>query len=118
MGEAEADVEDLLRRAYAAYDRQDLDGLSALVSVDVDWPDGAHRLHGREAVRAYWTEQWTHTRTDDQPVAITRLPDGRVEVRVEQVVRSLGGSVRSTGTFRHLHRVVGAQIVRLDIEPA
>ncbi len=110
--------EELLRRAYAAYDDRDLDGLLDLVTEDVDWPDGTRRLRGRAAVRDYWTEQWARTRTHDQPVAFARLPDGRVAVLVEQVVRSLDGSVLTTGTFRHVHRIVGSRIAGLDIEDA
>jgi len=44
--------------AYAAYNRQDREALLALVSEDVDWPDGSARLHGKAELRAYWTRQW------------------------------------------------------------
>jgi ketosteroid isomerase-like protein len=111
--------QDLLRQAYAAYSAQDLDGLLAMVSDDVDWPDGAGgRLTGKTALRSYWVVQWTHTRTHDEPAAFTDRPDGTVEVFVDQVVRSLSGSVVSTGSFRHLLRIEGAQISRLDVEAA
>jgi hypothetical protein len=55
---------DLLLQAYAAYNAQDVE---ARISDDVDWPDGAGRLHGKEQVRTYWSEQWTRTRTRDEP---------------------------------------------------
>jgi hypothetical protein len=110
--------EELLSRAYLAYNGQDVDGLLALVSDDVDWPDGSSRLRGKAAVRAYWAKQWTRTHTHDQPVAFTRRPDGRVAVRISQVVRSLDGSVISTGSFCHVHRIEGHYIVRMDIEDA
>jgi hypothetical protein len=39
-----------------------------LVSDDVNWPDDdAGRLHGKDEVRAYWTEQWARTSTHDEP---------------------------------------------------
>jgi ketosteroid isomerase-like protein len=110
------DEETLLRRAYAAYNRQDVDGLLALVGNDVDWPDGPERLRGKAAVRSYWLDQWPRTRTYDEPVSFTRRPDGRVEVRISQVVRTLDGSVVSTGTFDHVHHVADRHILRLDIE--
>ena len=108
----------LLLEAYAAYSRQDVDGLLALVSEDVDWPDGVNRLRGRAAVRAYWLDQWTRTRTHDHPVAFTRRPDGRIAVRVSQVVRTLDGALTSTGSFDHLHLVIDGRLVRLDISEA
>jgi pimeloyl-ACP methyl ester carboxylesterase/ketosteroid isomerase-like protein len=115
--EAEAGAEEeLLRRAYAAFNSQDLDALLALVSEDVDWPDGARRLRGAAAVRAHWTEQWVRTHTHDEPVAFTRLPDGRTAVLVEQVVRSLDGSVLARRSFRHVHRIADSRILRLDTE--
>ena len=116
--EAEA-RRDLLRRAYAAYNAQDGDALAAMLSDDVDWPDGAGgRIHGRPALAAYWTEQWSRLRAHDHPVAFQELDDGRVAVHVEQVVRSLDGVTVSTGAFLHLHRVEGGRIARMDIEGA
>lgn len=108
--------EELLRRAYTAYNTQDVESLLALLDDDVDWPDGPRRLHGKPAVRAYWTEQWTRTRTHDEPVSFERRPDGRVAVRVDQVVRTLDGAVVSTASFRHHHRIRHSRIVRMDIE--
>ncbi len=113
----QADHRELLLEAYSAYNRQDLDALVARVSDDVDWPDGhAGRLHGKEEVRAYWTEQWSRTRTHDEPVSFSRLDDGRTAVHIRQTVRSLTGSVIAEGEFLHLHRIEGGRIVRLDIE--
>ncbi|WP_328616583.1 nuclear transport factor 2 family protein [Amycolatopsis sp. NBC_00355] len=109
-------AEDLLLKAYAAYNRQDADGLLELVSDDVDWPDGANRLHGKAELKAYWLDQWTRTRTHDQPLAFTAMPDGRVAVRIGQVVRSLDGRVLSRGSFGHVHDIVDSRIARLDIE--
>ncbi len=107
----------LLLRAYGAYNTQDVDELLTLVSDDIDWPDGeGGRLHGKEALRAYWTEQWTRTRTHDEPVALADLDDGRIAVHIDQAVRSLEGSLLSTGRFVHLHRVEGGRVTRLDIE--
>jgi ketosteroid isomerase-like protein len=106
----------LLRRAYAAYNRQDLDHLLTFVTDEVDWPDdGGGRLRGKAALRAYWTEQWTRTRTHDEPVGFTERDDGRIAVQIRQEVRSLDGRVLSTGRFRHLHRLDGDRIARLDI---
>jgi len=109
---------ELLAEAYTAYNPQDVDSLLALVSDYVDWPDGSSRLRGKAAVRVYWTDQWTRTHTHDRPVAVERRPDGRVAVRINQIVRSLDGSVLSTGSFCHVHRIEGPHIVRMDVEDA
>jgi ketosteroid isomerase-like protein len=111
-------AEELLLKAYAAYNAQDADGLLELVSDDVDWPDGANRLHGKADLEAYWLDQWTRTRTHDRPLAFTPLPGDRVAVGISQVVRSLDGRVLSRGMFDHVHDIADSLIVRLDIERA
>jgi len=96
--------EELLSEAYTAYNTQDVDGLLALVSDDVDWPDGSSRLRGKAAVRAYRTDQWTRTHTHDQPVdgrPATGWP-GRGPDQPDRPV--LDGYVISTGWFCHVHR--------------
>ena len=105
-----------LLAAYAAYNRQDGDALLALVSEDVDWPDGSARLHGKAELRAYWTRQWEATRTHDEPVEITDLAPDRSVVRIRQVVRALDGTKISEGSFDHVHRFKGGLIAHMDIQ--
>ncbi len=114
-GAVSPEHQDLLLRAYAAYNTQDMDVLLATLSDDIDWPDDATRLHGKAAVRAYWAEQWTRVRADDQPSRVTQLADGRTAVHVDQVVRSLDGLVLSRAQFVHVHRIEDGRIARMDI---
>ncbi len=107
----------LLAEAYAAYNSQDVDRLLALVSDDVDWPDGAARLHGKDAVRRYWLEQWTHVLTHDEPVAFQNVGQDIVQVHIDQVVTDLTGHVVFRGAFRHTFRLHDGRIARLDIDP-
>jgi ketosteroid isomerase-like protein len=110
------DDEALLQDAYAAYNKQDADALLEVLADDVDWPDAGGRLHGKQAVRAYWLEQWTRTRTQDEPLGYAGRPDGRVVVRIRQIVRSLDGRPISAGHFDHIHLIANGRIRRLDIE--
>ena len=57
---------ELIGRMYDAYNDRDLEALTALVGEDVDWPDGDERLHGRAAVRNYWSRQWARIHTQDK----------------------------------------------------
>lgn len=101
--------------AYEAYNAGDVDRLLGHLSEDVDWPDGAKRLHGREAVRTYWLNQWTRTRTHDTPTDVTVQPDGRINVRLDQVVQGIDGRELSRGSFEYLFELRDGLIVRLDI---
>lgn len=112
-----ADHRELLLQAYAAYNSQNVEALLALVSDDVDWPDDdGGRLHGKAEVRPYWTEQWTRTRTHDDPINFDQLTDGRIAVHIRQVVHSLDGSIVSRGDALHIHHIEQLRILRLDIE--
>jgi ketosteroid isomerase-like protein len=50
----------ILHGLYEAFNRRDADGVLAMMSEDVDWPNAwkGGRLVGRHAVRDYWIAQW------------------------------------------------------------
>ena len=106
---------DLLAAAYAAYNRRDVDGLLELLTDDVDWPDGDARLVGKAAVRRYWLDQFTGTRTHDEPVRFVDLAPDRIAVHLEQTVADRQGRVLSRGAFRYSFTVRDGLISRLDI---
>jgi ketosteroid isomerase-like protein len=111
--------EELLRRAYSAFNARDVEGALALMHEDVDWPNGMEggREHGRDAVRAYWTRQFGMIDSHVEPEAFRHV-GGRVEVRVHQVVRGLDGSVLSDGYVQHAYTLRDGRVARMDIEGA
>jgi ketosteroid isomerase-like protein len=111
--------QDLLRRAYAAFNARDIDGALALMHPDVDWPNGMQggRERGRDAVRAYWERQFDVIDSRVEPEAFEELPDSRVSVRVHQRVRDPDGKVLSDGHVRHVYELRDGLVVRMDIDP-
>jgi ketosteroid isomerase-like protein len=111
--------EQLLRRAYAAFNERDIESAVALMREDVDWPNGMEggRVHGRGAVRAYWTRQFGMIDSHVEPEDFVRA-GGRVEVRVHQVVRDLAGTILSDGYVRHAYTLRDGVVARMDIEEA
>ncbi len=101
---------------YAAYNSRDAEGLLALVTDDVDWPDGPARLHGKDALRDYWLRQWTKIHTHDEPSTPIDLDGGRIAVRVDQTVHTPDGAPVSTGRFLHVFQIREGLAARLDIE--
>jgi ketosteroid isomerase-like protein len=103
---------------YEAFNRRDVDAVLALMSDDVDWPNAwkGGRLRGREAVRDYWTAQWAEIDPQVEPLSVTERADGRLAVRVRQVVRSLDGQVLSEGEVVHAYRLDDGLIQRMDVE--
>ena len=117
------DVE-MIKRIYASFNARDIDAVLAVLSDNVAWAngmDGGH-VHGRQAVRDYWTRQWAVISPHVEPVAFEETPDGAVAVEVIQSVFDLDGRPRegqSHGlkdkTVTHIFRMEGDKIVRFDI---
>jgi hypothetical protein len=110
--------DELLRRAYDAFNARDVDAAVALMAPDVDWPNAIEggRVVGRDGVRAYWAGQFAEI---DPRVDVRRIVprgDGRYAVEVHQVVRSLDGAVLSESDVVHVYELDDGVIVRMDIE--
>lgn len=112
------DEEQLLRRAYEAFNTRDIEAALALMHPDVDWPNGMKggRELGHDAVRAYWTWQFGVIDSHVVPVGFERDDEGRVVVDVHQVVRDLDGVVLSDGHVRHAYTFRDGLVARMDIE--
>ncbi|MBB4114529.1 MULTISPECIES: nuclear transport factor 2 family protein [Rhizobium] len=120
------DVE-MLKRVYAGFNARDIDAVLAVLSDDVAWAngmDGGH-VHGREAVRDYWTRQWAVISPQVEPVAFAETDDGTVAVEVIQSVFDLDGRPlegQSHGlkdkTVTHIFRIEADKIIRFDIRDA
>jgi hypothetical protein len=107
----------LLARAYAAFNDRDIERALALMSENVSWPKASEggRVVGKEEVRSYWARQW---REFDPHVEPLQMIDrgGVTEVRVHQIVKSLGGDVLSESEVRHVYTVVNGLIERMDVK--
>jgi hypothetical protein len=91
--------------------------LSALHD-DVNWPNAweGGRLHGKEAVGAYWLRQWKEIDPRVEPVSVDNQPDGRAAVDVHQAVHALDGSLVSDGRVRHVYEMKDGLVRRMEVE--
>jgi hypothetical protein len=108
----------ILREAYAGFNDRDIDHVFTVMHPDVHWPkafEGGYVI-GYEAVRAYWTKQWSEINPVVDPVSITERPDGKVEVEVDQLVKGLDGSILFDGPVKHIYVIENDLIVRMDVE--
>src|SRR5258707_14601725 len=92
-----ANIQMLIAEAYSAFNRRDMDSALALMSENVSWAKASEggRVIGKEEIRAYWTRQWTEFDPHVEPVEVINQEGGRTDVRVHQLVKSLGGDVLS-----------------------
>jgi len=107
---------DWIQGVYEAFNARDLEAALSHMHPDVDWPNGwqGGRIHGREAVRDYWTRQFGSIDSHVEPLEHTVSGD-RVAVTVHQVVRDLEGNVMSDGRTRHVYTLRDGLVARMDI---
>ena len=115
-----ANNDSLVRQLYESFNRRDIPAVLALLAENVDWANGMDggRVHGREAVRAYWTKQWAAVAPQVDPMHVTQRGDGATAVEVHQVVRDLEGKVLLDETVRHVFQIDEGLVTRFDIENA
>jgi hypothetical protein len=112
-----ADTKALIEQAYFAFNKRDIDGALALMTQDVSWPKASEggRVIGKEEVRAYWTRQWSEFDAHVEPLAITEEDEGRIRVRVHQLVRNLEGNVLSDSEVLHIFTMNNGLIAAMDL---
>ena len=112
------DAEHRLRSLYRSFNARDVEGVLAACSDDVDWPNAweGGRLHGKDAVRDYWSRQWAAIDPRVDPVSITERADGTIAVDVHQVVRGLDGEQLAENRVVHAYTFVDGLVSRMDVE--
>lgn len=122
----DAEIE-LLKHLYERFNARDIDAVLAQLTDDVAWANGMEggHEHGREAVRAYWTRQWTLVSPHVEPVSFRRTADGAIIAEVRQTIRDLDGQPlqgQTHGledkTVGHVFRFRDGKVARFDIEDA
>lgn len=119
------DYVEVVERLYDRFNARDMDGVLAALTDDVAWAngmDGGH-VHGREAVRAYWTRQWTMVSPHVEPLGFHRAADGTIMAEVRQSVRDLEGNPLQGQTHGLKDKTVGhvfclreGKVARFDIQ--
>jgi hypothetical protein len=106
-----------LTALYRAFNARDVETVLAALHPDVDWPNGMEggRVRGHDAVRDYWTRQWTMIDPSVEPLGIEDDGTGRLVVDVHQVVRDRTGTVLADQRVQHVYELRDALIVRMEI---
>jgi len=97
-----------------------MEAVLAALHEDVLWANGMEggHVHGRDAVRSYWTRQWAMVDPHVEPVSFSRGTDGEIIVEVHQVVRDLNGALLLNQMVGHIFRIDEGAIRRFDIRDA
>jgi hypothetical protein len=113
-------TQELIFRAYSAFNQRDIDGTLVLMSENVSWPKGSEggRVVGKQEIRDYWTRQWAEF---DPRVEILEVVDreaGKTDVKVHQLVKNLKGDVLSDTELWHVYAIANGLIERMDLKEA
>jgi len=109
---------EIVEKAYTGFNARDIDTTLTTMHPDIHWPkafEGGYVI-GHEAVREYWTRQWSEINPKVEPVAITERPDGKIEVEVDQLVKDLEGNVLFDGKVKHVYAIKNDLLLSMDIE--
>lgn len=109
--------QEILTKAYEAFNRRDIDAVLGLMRSDVDWANGMDggRVSGREAVREYWTRQWETLNPCVEPVNFTAEAGGRIAVTVKSVVHDLYGTIVFDGIVKHIYSFENGLVKSMEI---
>jgi len=107
----------LIAAAYAAFNKRDIDAALALMTEDVTWPKASEggKVIGKEEIRAYWTRQWQEFDPHVEPLEILEHEDGKTNVRVHQLVKSLAGDVLADSEVLHIFTMADGLIAAMDL---
>jgi nuclear transport factor 2 (NTF2) superfamily protein len=107
-----------LAELYRAFNARDVDAVLAAMALDVRWPNAWEGgwLQGHDEIRDYWRRQWDEIDPTVEPVGFETRSDGRVAVRVHQVVKTLEGAPLAEGDVLHVYRFDGEDVVEMVVE--
>ena len=117
MGDTDDTTRARLEHLYERFNARDIDAVLAALTTDVDWPNGweGGYVHGHDEVRDYWTRQWAAIDGTVTPEAFSTQPDGRIDVTVHQVVKTLAGELLEDTTVHHIYRLRGDRVEHMEI---
>lgn len=110
--------QDLIKKAYTAFNARDIDKALTTMHPEVQWPkafEGGY-VSGHDAIREYWTRQWKEINPIVDPVGFGERSDGTLEIIVHQTVKDRQDSLLFDGTVKHIYTLQDGLLRRMDIE--
>lgn len=110
--------EELIKKAYAAFNARDIDSIIQVMHPEVKWAKAweGDYANGHDEVRAYWERQWKEIDPKVVPVAFRERENGTLEVEVDQHVKDLAGNVLFDGKVKHVYVINNGLLQQMDVE--
>jgi ketosteroid isomerase-like protein len=112
--------EQRIQHLYDRFNARDIEAVLSALADDVAWANGMEgtHVHGKEAVREYWTYQWSVIDSHVEPMQIRKAANGSLVVEVHQTVHDLAGKLLLDETIEHAFRLEAGRVTRFDIRSA
>ena len=108
---------EVLTAAYRDFNARNIEAVISRMDPQVEWANGMEggHVHGRDAVREYWTRQFTTVNPRVDPVSIDHDKGNHWVVTVHQVVHDIKGNLLLDTTVYHTYQFRDGLIARMDI---
>lgn len=110
--------QELIQKAYQAFNDRDIDIILQMMHPDIKWSrawEGDY-AQGHNEVRAYWQRQWKEINPIVTPAGFNEKPNGTFEFEVDQVVKDLNDNILFEGKVKHIYTIEDGLLKQMDIE--
>ena len=106
-----------LQNLYDAFNRREIETIISSMRPDVKWANGLEGgfVHGRDAVREYWTNQFKEIQPELETLRFETDENDRNVVTVHQVIRDLQGNLLADATVRQIFTIENGLISLYEI---
>ena len=110
------DLENFFQDLYKDFNDRKIDLVISKMTGDVKWANGMDGgyVHGHDAVKDYWTRQFTMVSSKVSPLEIEAGKD-IVKIKVHQVVHDLNGNLLADESVYHLFHLQENKIAVFEI---
>ena len=98
---------EFLQNLYDAFNKREIETIISLMRPDVKWANGLEGgfVHGRDAVREYWTNQFKAIQPELKTLKFETDEKNRNVVTVHQIIKDLQGNVLADMEVRQIFTI-------------
>lgn len=106
-----------LQNLYDAFNRREIETIIAKMHPNVKWANGLEGgfVHGRDAVREYWTNQFNRILPELETLKFETDENGRNIVTVHQIVKDLDGNLLADAQVRQIFTIEDGFVTLYEI---
>jgi len=108
---------EFLQNLYDAFNRREIETIIARMHPDVKWANGLEGgfVHGRDAVREYWTNQFKQIQPELETLKFELDEQNRHVVTVHQIVKDLDGNILADAEVRQIFTIEDGFVTLYEI---